>query len=127
MSFTPTDAELGLRNPLEASDPALQQRLNDIARKQILESQSKKRKRAPGGNKFYTDAFKAKAAAEAIRLDSVTQASKAFEWQLGHRIADSTLRGWVKAYKQQLADGEPVNVYKSGDLPMSPKTLKIRS
>ena len=113
MSSELSNADLGLPNPFEASDPDLQEMFNRLRREQLLDSQCKKRKRAPGGNRSYPEELKARVASTAIQMGSAVQASKKFHMELGYKIRDTTIHGWMKKYEKQLSAGEDVSVIKS--------------
>ena len=101
----PLDLYPGLPDPLQASDPELQSKLNSIAVDDHLASGSAtKRKRAPGGNKTYPLDIKLKIAKDAIQLGNAPAARK-WSRELGHNVPESTVRNWKKIYLNQLRDG----------------------
>ena len=101
----PRDLYPGLPDPLQASDPALQEKLNSIAvQDHVAPSRGTKRKRAPGGNHKYTPEVKLEVAKDAVRIGN-TAAAKKWSTELGHRISESTVRNWKRSYLDQLDDG----------------------
>ena len=116
MARVPTDEDLGLPNPMDSSDPVLQAQLNALRRREILGQGPQKRKRKEGGNKKYPAETKWKVAADAVLFDSVKQASKVWEHRVGHLIAESTIRGWVKIYKRQIEEGDTVEFIREAKL-----------
>ena len=100
----PRDLYPGLPDPLLASDPDLQQKLNAIAVEDHVSSGPSKRKRTRGGNKKYTNELKLLAAKEAIRV-GCSKTAKRLTHELGHHVPESTIRNWQKTYLRQVDNG----------------------
>ena len=113
--INPREIFPALPDPLEASDPDLQDSLNRIAVQQCCRPRHGiKRKRQSGGNHTYHASTKATIAQDAKAFGSATQAAAKWSAILGHKINESTVRNWVIKYDDKVrragSDAEIVEI-----------------